>query len=112
KIFAKSCRIREGDLIFALRWHKSFQDRGIMAAGTTKLRNRPKQKGLSLALPAIVWLLIFFILPVLIVVAISFLTPTSNGRGGELPLTLKHYADAFDFYKPRPVYSPIIVRSI
>jgi spermidine/putrescine transport system permease protein len=83
-----------------------------MAAATTRLRNRPKQTGLSLSLPAIIWLLVFFILPVLIVVAISFLTPTSNGRGGELPLTLKHYADAFDFFKTRPVYSPIILRSI
>lgn len=81
-------------------------------AVTTKLRTQPRQKGFFLALPTILWLFIFFMLPVLIVVAISFLTPISNGRGGELPITLDSYASAFDFFKARPVYSPIILRSI
>jgi spermidine/putrescine transport system permease protein len=81
-------------------------------AVTTKLQKQPKQQGFFLALPAILWLLLFFMLPVLIVLAISLLTPTSNGRGGQLPFTLDSYASAFDFFKERPVYSPIILRSI
>jgi spermidine/putrescine transport system permease protein len=81
-------------------------------AVTTKLQKQPKQQGFFLALPAILWLLLFFLLPVLIVLAISLLTPTSNGRGGQLPFTLDSYASAFDFFKERPVYSPIILRSI
>jgi spermidine/putrescine transport system permease protein len=81
-------------------------------AVTTKPQNQPKQKGFFLALPAVLWLLFFFMLPVLIVLAISLLTPTSNGRGGQLPFTLDSYASAFDFFKERPVYSPIILRSI
>lgn len=81
-------------------------------AVTTKPSKQPKQQGFFLALPAILWLLLFFLLPVLIVLAISLLTPTSNGRGGQLPFTLDSYASAFDFFKERPVYSPIILRSI
>lgn len=81
-------------------------------AVTTKLPKQPKQQGFFLALPAILWLLLFFLLPVLIVLAISLLTPTSNGRGGQLPFTLDSYASAFDFFKERPIYSPIILRSI
>lgn len=79
---------------------------------STRKQPREKQSGLLLALPAIIWLTAFFILPVLIVLAISFMTPISNGRGGELPLTLNYYSDAFDFFKARPVYFPIILRSI
>lgn len=78
----------------------------------TPTRKREKSSGFLLALPAVIWLGLFFILPVLIVLAISFLTPTTNGRGGELPFTLTQYADAFDFYKARPIYSPIILRSV
>jgi spermidine/putrescine transport system permease protein len=79
---------------------------------TRKPSKQPKQQGFFLALPAILWLLLFFLLPVLIVLAISLLTPTSNGRGGQLPFTLDSYASAFDFFKERPVYSPIILRSV
>ncbi|MEO8611142.1 MAG: ABC transporter permease [Chloroflexota bacterium] len=81
-------------------------------ASAVRLKTREKQRGFWLALPASLWLLIFFMLPVLIVLAISFLTPTANGRGGQLPFTLTHYTDAFDFYKARPIYFPIILRSI
>jgi spermidine/putrescine transport system permease protein len=73
---------------------------------------KEKTTGFRLALPAIIWLGIFFLAPVLIVLAISFLTPTTNGRGGQLPVTLAHYADAFDFFERRPIYSPIVLRSI
>jgi spermidine/putrescine transport system permease protein len=76
------------------------------------MKNRARQQGIFLSMPAVVWLGIFFILPVLIVLAISFLTPTPDGAGGQLPLTLNHYADAFDFWKTRPIYSAVILRSV
>ncbi|MBA3872919.1 MAG: ABC transporter permease [Anaerolineae bacterium] len=76
------------------------------------MKDRARKQGIYLSLPAVVWLGIFFILPVLIVLAISFMTPTSDGAGGQLPLTLNHYADAFDFWKARPIYSTIILRSV
>jgi spermidine/putrescine transport system permease protein len=86
-----------------------------MAAITTNaqyMKDRARRQGIFLSLPAVVWLGIFFILPVLIVLAISFMTPTRDGAGGQLPLTLNHYADAFDFWKTRPVYSTVIIRSV
>jgi len=76
------------------------------------MKDRARRQGIFLSLPAVVWLGIFFIMPVLIVLAISFMTPTTDGAGGQLPLTLNHYADAFDFWKSRPVYSTIILRSV
>jgi len=88
-------------------------------ASIARLQTREKPKGVALALPAIVWLAVFFLLPVLIVVLMSFLTPIPSGAGGELPVTLDHYTYSFDFYKDfddkpatRPVYFPIIIRSI
>jgi spermidine/putrescine transport system permease protein len=48
----------------------------------------------------------------LIVFAISFMTPTLAGDGGQLPLTLNQYGDALDFWKARPIYSVIILRSV
>ena len=86
-----------------------------MAAITTNaqyMKDRARRQGIFLSLPAVVWLGIFFLLPVLIVLAISFMTPTRDGAGGQLPLTLNHYADAFDFWKTRPVYSTVILRSV
>ncbi len=76
------------------------------------MKDRDRRQGIFLSMPAVVWLGIFFLLPVLIVLAISFLTPTTDGAGGQLPLTLKHYGDAFDFWKERPIYSAVILRSI
>lgn len=56
-----------------------------------------KPGGFLLALPAIVWLGLFFILPLLIVLIISF---TTRGSGGsvEMPLTLANYQRVFDIY--------------
>jgi spermidine/putrescine transport system permease protein len=83
-----------------------------MASITIVQKNKEKTTGFLLALPAILWLGIFFVLPVLIVAAISFLTPTLDGRGGQLPFTLQQYTDIFDFFARRPIYSPILIRSI
>lgn len=68
---------------------------------TSLIRNR----GFLLALPAILWLGIFFILPLLIVLVISFMT---RGSGGNpiFPFTLANYDRTFS------VFWPIIQRSL
>jgi len=64
-----------------------------------------RQNGFLLALPALLWLLFFFILPLAIVLIVSFMT---RGTGGSavLPLTLDHYERVFT------VFDGIFVRSV
>ncbi|MBZ0282998.1 MAG: ABC transporter permease [Anaerolineae bacterium] len=66
-------------------------------AENAQLRTREKSKGFLLALPAIIWLGLFFLLPVLIVLVVSFLT---RGRGGQgiMPFTLANYERVFDVF--------------
>jgi len=61
--------------------------------------------GFLLALPAIFWLSFFFILPLVIVLVVSFM---SRGGAGVpmLPFTLEHYERSFD------VFSPVLLRSM
>jgi spermidine/putrescine transport system permease protein len=56
-----------------------------------------KAGGILLALPALLWLGLFFLLPLCIVVVISFLT---RGGGGSavLPFTLANYTRVFDTF--------------
>lgn len=56
-----------------------------------------RQDGVLLALPTISWLVIFFVLPLLIVLVFSFM---SRGRGGVaiMPFTLDHYRRTFDVF--------------
>lgn len=67
-----------------------------MATGLTA---RARTNGILLAAPALVWLGIFFVLPVLIVAVISVLT---RGAGGavDLPLTLAAYDRALTTFSP------------
>lgn len=67
--------------------------------------NRTEQKGLWLGLPGILWLLIFFMLPLLFVLAASFLT---RGEGGTpiLPFTLDHYDRTLN------VFGTVVWRSV
>lgn len=62
-------------------------------------------RSFTLALPAIFWLVVFFLLPLLFVLVSSFL---SRGSGGApvLPPTLEHYLRTFD------VFSPVVWRSL
>jgi spermidine/putrescine transport system permease protein len=71
-----------------MRWFKSEDGRGFL-----------------LALPTIIWLGLFFIVPLLTIIVISFM---SRGQGGvaELPYTLEHYERTFG------VFSSVLVRSI
>ncbi len=64
---------------------------------TEPVPRREKSRGILTALPAAFWLMFFFVLPLLIVLVVSFLT---RGRGGvgELPFTLDNYARVFDIF--------------
>lgn len=69
--------------------------------------NRQKTRGGRLALPAFLWLIGFFILPLTIVLAVSFLTRGTRGAFYSFPLTLEHYQRILG-----PIYSPVFVDSI
>ncbi len=66
---------------------------------------RIRETGFFLALPTTAWLALFFVLPLAIVLVVSFM---SRGRGGvaELPFTLEHYQRSFG------IFSIILWRSI
>ena len=67
--------------------------------------SRARKNGSLLAMPTVLWLLIFFVAPLVIVLVVSFM---SRGRGGvaELPFTLAHYERSFG------IFSIILRRSI
>ena len=58
---------------------------------------RTQKNGSLLALPTALWLAIFFVLPLVIVLVVSFM---SRGRGGvaELPFTPEHYQRTFGVF--------------
>ncbi len=64
-----------------------------------------RRNGTFLALPTTLWLLVFFVLPLVIVLVVSFM---SRGRGGVaiMPLTIGHYQRTFG------IFSIILWRSI
>jgi spermidine/putrescine transport system permease protein len=72
---------------------------------TSGHNTRERTQGRLMALPALLWLIIFFLLPLFIVLGVSFLT---RGRAGTitLPFTIENYERVFR------VYSPIFVDSI
>lgn len=66
---------------------------------------RKRESGFLLAIPTIAWLLILFVLPLVIVLIVSFM---SRGRGGVaiMPFTIEHYQRSFG------IFSIILWRSI
>ncbi len=64
-----------------------------------------KHNGLLLALPAILWLTLFFLLPLALVFGVSFMTRGTGGMG-ELPFTLEHYERIFN------LFDGILIRSV
>ncbi|MCY4069906.1 MAG: ABC transporter permease [Chloroflexi bacterium] len=66
---------------------------------------RKRESGFLLAIPTIAWLLILFVLPLVIVMIVSFM---SRGRGGVaiMPFTIEHYQRSFG------IFSIILWRSI
>ncbi len=76
-------------------------------------RNVSGARGLLLACPGILWVLVFLVLPLIFIAAISFY---SRGPYGEIqpPLTLDNYKRFFGFglFGFEPLYPLIIVRSL
>ncbi len=69
---------------------------GINFSGSASHTSRERTRGRGLALPAVLWLGIFFIMPLFIVLVISLMT---RGRAGVLftgPFTLENYATIFN----------------
>ncbi|MDZ4769651.1 MAG: ABC transporter permease [Chloroflexota bacterium] len=66
---------------------------------------RAKPTGLLTALPGILWLGLFFFVPIVVVFGVSFLT-RGRGGAGNLPFTFANYARVFD------VFSGVILDSI
>ena len=82
----------------------------IDLSGSGTFNRREKVKGRLLALPAVIYLGIFFIVPLIFVLVISFMT-RGSGRGGEgfyiMPFTLQAYQDAVG-----RIYGPVILDSV
>lgn len=75
-------------------------------SGSGGYSTRERRKGFVLALPALIWLGFFFILPLVIVVLVSFLTRGTRGAL-TLPLTFEHYERILG-----PVFRPVFIDSI
>jgi len=58
-----------------------------------------------MALPAVIWLGVFFMLPLLMILVISFMTPARGGA--QLPFSLKSYQDVFG-----GIYFPVVLDSM
>ena len=69
------------------------------------LADRKPLRGIWLASPTVFWLGVFFVLPLLLVVVVSFMTRAQDA-GGMLPFTLQHYERTLS------VFSPILWRSL
>ncbi len=82
----------------------------VSQGGSSGFDSREKVKGRLLALPAVLYLAIFFIIPLLFVLVISFMT-RGTGRAGEafyiMPFTLDAYRTALG-----SIYGPVILDSI
>lgn len=68
-----------------------------MASSVQPQPRRERVRGVLTALPAAFWLFFFFVLPLLIVLVVSFLTRGQGGIG-ELPLTLANYQRVFGVF--------------
>ena len=77
-----------------------------IALGSAKMNERERTHGRLMAVPAVVWLILFFLLPLAIVVFVSFMTlgPRSSVV---FPLTLVNYQTIFN-----AIYFPVVLNSI
>lgn len=79
----------------------------IDLSGSSGYDPREKRRGGLLALPAILWLAIFFIIPLLFVVAISFMTRGARGAFISPEFTVDNYIRIFS-----PTYFSVFVDSV
>ncbi len=70
---------------------------GSVSTAKPASRHREKPRGFALALPAMLWLGMFFVLPLLIVLVISFLTRGTRGVQFTTPITIENYIDILSF---------------
>ena len=64
-------------------------------SGSGGYNPREKRKGALLSVPAVVWLLVFFIIPLLIVIVISFMTRGTRGEFISPEFTIENYTRIF-----------------
>ena len=80
----------------------------LSSSGAEGYTTGERTRGRALAVPAIIWLVFFFIAPLLIVAFISFLTrPASVAILYDFPFTLEAYSSAFN-----NIYGSILWRSL
>lgn len=77
----------------------------MSSLATPKRQLGKRTAGFLMAFPAIFWMVFFFLLPLIIVLIYSFLTPARGG--GTLPLTTDAYTDVFG-----NIYFRVVLRSI
>lgn len=77
-----------------------------LLSGSADFNLREKRRGGLLALPAMLWLVFFFLLPLAIVFFVSFMSRGARGTV-TFPLTLEHYERILG-----PIYFPVVVDSI
>ena len=90
---------------YPISYYVAWSFRKSWARAVATWIRRKQTDGSLLALPTVAWLLLFFVLPLVIVLVVSVM---SRGRGGvaQMPLTLQHYERTFG------VFSIILWRSI
>lgn len=79
---------------------------GLDFSGSPRHTNREKTRGRMLAVPAVLWLGLFFLLPLGIVLVVSFLT-RGTSQPFSLPLTIDNYTRILG-----PTYGPVFVNSV
>lgn len=77
-----------------------------MLPATSGFNLREKRRGGLMALPAMLWLIFFFLLPLAIVFFVSFMSRGARGTV-TFPLTLEHYERILG-----PIYFPVVLDSI
>lgn len=75
-------------------------------SGSPRHSPRDKTKGRLLAVPAVLWLFTFFLLPLAIVLLVSLMTRGARGAI-TFPLTLEHYERIFG-----PIFFPVVLQSV
>src|SRR5690606_24601088 len=76
-------------------------------SGSPRHTTREKTRGRLMAVPADIWLVLFFLLPLAIVLLVSFLTGCARGAFYTFQLNVDHYETIFG-----PVFLPVLVDSI
>lgn len=80
---------------------------GVQVSGSASHSKREKTRGRLLAIPAVLWLGIFFVMPLFIVFGISILSRGTRGVQYTFPFTIDNFATVLG-----PNYFPVFTQSI